>query len=212
LALIIDTMPHLTTHSTGLAIRLAFIIHIDCSPVNSGVRFLFLWKGKVPMKNILLAITIILSPLFYGIAFGCNCPTIGGTSEQLKAARLEDFERAAAIFTGEVIVLEENLVKFKVEKIWKGDSVDEISMTIRQGRYNGKAVRTSCDYHFKLGEKYLVYAYFINDELNTGACSRTTPLKQVERAEEEMKGLVEIKLPEIRGIKSAFWLMLIGEI
>jgi len=30
----------ITTHSTGLAIRLDFIINVDCSPVNSSVRFL----------------------------------------------------------------------------------------------------------------------------------------------------------------------------
>jgi hypothetical protein len=154
------------------------------------------------MRKILFAIAIILSPLFYSSAFGCSCPTIGATSEQLKGARLKDVERAVAVFSGEVIELEENKVKFKVDKIWKGDSVDEITMTIQQGKYNGKSVRTSCDYHFELGEKYLVYAYQINDELNTGACSRTTPLKQVERVEEEMKRLDEIKLPEIRKKKS----------
>jgi hypothetical protein len=31
-------MGSITTHSTGLAIRLSVRLHLDCSPVNSGVR------------------------------------------------------------------------------------------------------------------------------------------------------------------------------
>jgi hypothetical protein len=33
---------NLTTHSTGLAFSLPFILHIDCSPVNSSVGWLFM--------------------------------------------------------------------------------------------------------------------------------------------------------------------------
>jgi hypothetical protein len=150
------------------------------------------------MKKLILALTIILSPLFYSSAFGCSCPTIGTTLEHEKAARLKDFNSAAAIFTGEVVELEENKVKFKVEKIWKGESVDEIVMVIQLKKDDGRYVRTSCDYYYELGEKLLVYAYGTNEELTTYQCTRTTPFKNTERLEQEIKGLNEIKLPESR--------------
>lgn len=150
------------------------------------------------MKKIFLTVTIILLPLFYSNAFGCNCPTIGGTSEQIKASRFKDFEKAAAIFTGEVIELEGNKVKFKVEKIWKGEVVDEIVIVIRLKKDDGRYVRTSCDYYYELGEKYLVYAYGTAEELTTYQCSRTTRFKNTELVEQEIKGLNEIKSPEIR--------------
>jgi hypothetical protein len=154
------------------------------------------------MKKILLAVTIILSPLFYNNAFGCVCPTIGASSEQEKASRLKDFKSAAAIFTGEVIELEENKVKFKVEKIWKGESVDEIIMVIQLKKDDGRYVRTSCDYYYELGKKYLVYAYDNQGELTTYQCTRTIAFKHIEIVEQEIKGLDEIKLPEIRNTKS----------
>ncbi|MDQ3713618.1 MAG: hypothetical protein M3388_15535 [Acidobacteriota bacterium] len=153
------------------------------------------------MKKLILAVTIILSPLFYNTALGCSCPTIGATSEQIRAARLEDFNSAVAIFSGEVVELEENKVKFKVEKIWKGDLDDEIVMVIQLKKDNGKYVRTSCDYYYELGEKYLVYAYGTSDELTTYQCTRTTTFKNVELVEQEIKGLNEIRLPDVRNIK-----------
>lgn len=153
------------------------------------------------MKKLILAITIILSPLFYSAAFGCSCPTIGVTPEQEKISRLNDFNSAVAVFSGEVIELEENRVKFKVDRIWKGESVDEIVMTIQLKKDDGSYVRTSCDYYYELGEKLLIYAYGTVNKLTTYQCTRTTSFKNVERAEQEIKGLNEIKLPDTRNIK-----------
>ena len=160
--------------------------------------------GKIRVKNLILTVTIILSPLFYNTAFGCSCPTVGTmnpTFGQIESARLKDFESAVAIFSGEVIELEPNKATFKVEKIWKGDLIDEIVMVIQLKKDNGIYVRTSCDYHYVLGEKYLVYAYGTSDELTTYQCTRTTSFKNMERFEEEMKGLNEIRLPDVRNIK-----------
>jgi hypothetical protein len=154
------------------------------------------------MKKIFLAVILILSPLFYSNALACSCPTIGTTSEQAKAARLKDFKSAAAFFTGEVIELEENKVKFKIDKIWKGESVDEILMVIQLKKDDGRYVRTSCDYYYELNEKYLVYAYGTSEELTTYECTRTTRFKNTELIEQEIKGLDEIKLPEVRKKKS----------
>lgn len=153
------------------------------------------------MKKFVLAMIIILSPLFYKNAFGCSCPTIGGTTEQLNAARVNDFNDAATIFSGEVIELEENKVKFKVDKIWKGELVDEVVMVIQLKKDDGRYVRTSCDYYYQIGENLLIYAYGNMDELTTYQCTRTTSFANKERVEQELKGLNEIKLPSIRNTK-----------
>jgi hypothetical protein len=86
-----------------------------------------------------------------------------------------------------VISLDLLTVRFRVEKIWKGDEAKEIRM-LTGTKYNGDGTytMTSCDYPFRLGKKYLLYAYGPSEKLITGACSRTSPL---EYAEAEMKGL-----------------------
>lgn len=164
------------------------------------------------MKNFVWLAIMIFSPVFCTATFACSCPTIGQTSEQMKIGRLRDFNGAAAIFTGEVIGLEENKVKFKVERIWKGDFVDEIVMVIQLKKDDGRYVRTSCDYYYELGEKLLVYAYGNSEELTTYQCTRTTPFKNTKLVEQEIKGLNEIKLPEIRRKKSKQLPQLKGQI
>jgi hypothetical protein len=162
------------------------------------------------MKRFILAVAIILSPLLYNNSLGCGCPSLSNpTLEEIRAARFKAFDSATIVFSGKVIELEPNKVKFQVEKIWKGDSVDEIVMVIQEKKDNGNYVMTSCDYRFKSGEEYLVYAYGAPNELRTHACSRTTLLKN---AEQEMKGLDEIELPEVRDIKSELSPQLKGEI
>ncbi len=151
------------------------------------------------MKKIFLAMTMLLSPLFYSTAVGCICPTVGTTTQQEK--RLKDFNSAVAVFSGEVIELEENRVKFKVDKLWKGQLVDEIIMVIQLKKDDGGYVRTSCDYYYEIGEKLLIYAYGTKNELTTYQCTRTTSFKNAERAEQEIKGLNEIKLPNLRNDK-----------
>lgn len=152
------------------------------------------------MKRIALVVAMIFSPLLSSAAPGCVCLYQPDPSaEEIRVARLKAFDGATKVFSGKVLELSQNRVKFKVEKIWKGDSVDEIAMVIHEKDGNGAYVMTSCDYSFKSGERYLVYAYGPPDELSTYVCSRTTLLKH---ADQEMQGLDEIKLPELRNTES----------
>ena len=67
---------------------------------------------------------------------------------------------------GKVSFVAEVLVKFVVEKSWKGAKNKEfIIRTSEEG----------CGYKFTLGEKYLVYAYG-KDILATSGCTRTRSL------------------------------------
>lgn len=126
-------------------------------------------------------------------ALGCVCFGMPEkpTPEQARARLVKDFHEAFAVFSGEVIALDRFKVKFKVDKLWKGDFGDEIIMsTGAKDNGDGTYTTSSCDYHFKLGEKYLVYAYGVSvEEMQAHVCTRTSTLNYVEQ---EMKELDEV--------------------
>ncbi|MDN4606954.1 hypothetical protein [Sporosarcina highlanderae] len=94
-------------------------------------------------------------------------------------------EKANAVFTGEVVEIEEKRklfggfigkkVQFKVDKAWKG--IDESEIVISTGQSDG-----DCGFSFVKGQKYLVYASVSsmyeenNYSLSTTICHRTTEL------------------------------------
>lgn len=70
------------------------------------------------------------------------------------------FEKATSVFTGEVVSVDLLKVKFKVDKIWKGEEANEITMlTLNKLYTDGTLTVSSCNYRFDKGVKYLIYAY-----------------------------------------------------
>ncbi len=94
--------------------------------------------------------------------------------------------------SGNAIEFEMLMVKLKVEKVWKGEASSEIFLATEMVRYTGGRSMSSCDYGFKEGEIYLVYAVEKEEVLQTHACTRTRPLS---RAEEDLQILGEGKDP-----------------
>jgi len=143
------------------------------------------------MMNFTLLGAAFLLLLSFDVAFGCVCVHAENpTPESVRAARQKEFDKATVVFSGEVIKSGRFKVEFKVDKIWKGDSVNHITMltgTIDNG--DGTHTSSSCDFSFKLGEKYLIYAYGEFNELKTHECSRSSLLKN---AVEEAEGLEKI--------------------
>ncbi len=144
------------------------------------------------MKKILTLLFVIAFPfLTFDHALGCGCGGDPLTSdEERRAALVRDFTLASAVFSGEVVELDTFKVKFKVDKLWKGEPAKEITMltgTIKvdEGLYRS----SSCDYRFQKDKKYLVYAYGAFDELKTHVCSR---IKLIVYAEQEMEQLDDI--------------------
>ena len=102
----------------------------------------------------------------------CSCVTGGPMPAGLNEKERVEFQREAtrkqvsevlgrsyAIFSGEVITIEGDRAKFKLEELWKGDLPQEFSMA--SGGYrlpDGSMTITSCDYTFTAGRKYLVFA------------------------------------------------------
>jgi hypothetical protein len=150
-------------------------------------------RGTRVMKLSILSAVILIS-ISAGKAFGCVCVLDPNpTPEKIRADRLKAFENASAVFTGEVVSLDLITVKFKVNKIWKGEASPEISMlTGARDNGDGTFTVTSCDYSFTKDQRYLVYAYGPPGEMKTHQCSRTALIKY---ADQEMQGLDEIIAP-----------------
>jgi hypothetical protein len=154
--------------------------------------FLLLLIGGAKLMKLAILGAVILISISAGDAFACVCSLDPNpTPEKIKADRLKAFDNASAVFTGEVVFRDMLTVKFKVNKIWKGEASDEIAMlTGTKENGDGTFTSSSCDYNFSKGQKYLVYAYGLPGEMKTHACSRTASIKY---AEKEMQGLDEIR-------------------
>jgi hypothetical protein len=144
---------------------------------------------KLQFAIAVLSLTLIFSHN----ALGCVCifspePL---APEQVRAARVKDFNDALAVFSGEVITIDTFKVKFKINDLWKGDLDDQITMlTGTEKNDDGTFTSTDCDYEFEPGRKYLVYAYGpALDKLQAHKCTRTMLLKE---AGQEIEGLDEI--------------------
>lgn len=85
------------------------------------------------------------------------------------------------IETGKHVDYETKTVKFQVERWWKGKATTEVFLVTDETKNpDGTGTGSSCDYHFKEGETYLVYAYGKENELRTHACTRTRLLNKTE--------------------------------
>ena len=100
-------------------------------------------------------------------------------------------KKSAAVFAGEVFDIKKGSnfseVRFRVERSWKGVVLEEISVL--------EADNTAESPHFRLGERYLVFAGIENGTLITGNCSRT---KKIEYAEGDLQQLGEGKSPKAK--------------
>ena len=114
--------------------------------------------------------------------YACECEGRGSPRKELRKAR--------AVFTGEivqVVPIEQGtryLIKFKVEKFWKGAGGEFITVTSPGGL---------CGIPFSVGEGWLVYAY--GKELWTDNCRRT---KKVGNASEDLRALGRGRRPKIK--------------
>jgi hypothetical protein len=90
---------------------------------------------------------------------------------------------------GEILV-----IKFSVERWWKGSGEGEVFLHTGVSRWPGGYTRIFSEgFNFTVGEKYLVYASGDVDNLTTTSCERTTKL---ENADHDLKALGEGRLPK----------------
>jgi hypothetical protein len=152
-----------------------------------------------------------LSILFFSIfffsnvspAFACLCDGTPTVTEELKGATaifsgkyvggeyrkgiVNEFRRMEEEIDGKKIEYEVLVLRFQVEKWWKGNLSNEVILVTDQTKASdGTTSVGDCGLGFEKGKRYLIYAYGKEDELGTDACTRTKKLK---RAKEDLKQL-----------------------
>jgi len=94
-------------------------------------------------------------------------------------------KNSTAVFSGEVVEIRSGVnflqAQFRVEHSWKGVKAEQVSVFTEN---------TAESPHYRVGEKYLVFAGIREGKLFTGNCSRT---KRLEYADEDLKQLGEGK-------------------
>jgi hypothetical protein len=134
-------------------------------------------------------------------SFAMECRPRRSVSEQLR--------HSTAVFSGKAVAEEYRpivtpqpgwpeaseilVIKFSVQRWWKGSGEGEVFLYTGVLRRPGGFVIVGEDFRFKVGEQYLVYAFGDVDKLTTTSCERTTEL---EKAAEDLKVLGEGRLPE----------------
>ena len=96
-------------------------------------------------------------------------------------------KKSTAVFSGEVLEIRSNVnvlqARFRVERSWKGVETEEVYV-LTDGTVESP--------HYRVGEKYLVFAGTRDGKLFTGSCSRT---KRLEYAEGDLQQLGQGQLP-----------------
>ena len=94
-------------------------------------------------------------------------------------------KRSTAVFSGEVLETKSGInflqARFRVERSWKGVEAAEV-LVITDGSAESP--------HYRVGEKYLVFAGIRDGKFFTGICSRT---KKLEYADADLQQLGEGK-------------------
>jgi hypothetical protein len=115
-----------------------------------------------------------------GSALACVCSAESRklTGAEINAAIAKEFNESAMVFSGEVIVQDTYEVKFKVITVWKGEHLQEITMSTGAEKISKEHYRvSSCDYGFRIAETYLVYARLTADGRPVARyCTRTNTL------------------------------------
>lgn len=119
-------------------------------------------------KFIISAAIVVFSLLGASDVSACSClmDNIQSTGKKVNAA----YKQATAVFYGKVTEVnrqeETVIVKFKVEKSWKGLNTGEVIVRTAENS-------AMCGFNFEVGGNYLVYTGGAVDNLQTNICTRT---------------------------------------
>jgi len=147
-------------------------------------------------------VLVLLVPAAPAAACACvaNPPPSSLSPEAEAAWQLEtlrrnvatEFDRAAAVFSGEVLADNVGTVRFKLARAWKGDLPAEFDMdTGYRENADGSVSFNSCDYLFKVGSTYVVFAFGKSIRtMKASSCTQTSELPRAGRTVEALDALV----------------------
>jgi hypothetical protein len=161
----------------------------------------------IQIKQILITIFVICLSLNAAEVSACMCANLSPkeaieNSTTVFSGKVVGFEYRKGIPNenmdllarekGEKVEYETMVVKIQVERWWKGNVSSEVFLITNTVRTANSASMPGCDFNFKEGETYLIYAMGEKDELKTNACMRT---RKLAAAEEDLSALGEGKEP-----------------
>src|SRR5688572_26686954 len=141
---------------------------------------------------------VVMSLTLLGLAFvvteveACACVTGPGAPAGLSREEQSEHNRksyrehvrkqfgeAYAIFSAEAIAVGRDTVTFRLDDVWKGELPRELSMAAAPDpNVYPTASISSCDYVFKAGTRYLIFAYGSSvATMKTEPCTPTGELK-----------------------------------
>lgn len=117
--------------------------------------------------------------------FGCVCAGTPSVAEEFKSSSTvfsgklvateyrkgipDEFRRIQEETEGKKVDYEVLVLKFQVERRWKGSPTTKVIILTGQSREpDGSYTVSDCDFQFEVGKNYLVYAYGAENELRTG--------------------------------------------
>ncbi len=108
----------------------------------------------------------------------------------------DPYKISKAVFFGQLAEiaqkdnLSRRLLKFKVERYWKGPEEERLSVVT--------TAVAPCGYNFRVGEKYLIYAGEEKGQLETAPCR----ILHVDSAERDLQKLGKGKVPKQNSVSS----------
>jgi hypothetical protein len=144
------------------------------------------------MKHVAFALssTILLLLLSESTA-ACWCRR--DPAEKLASAVAKELTHSFIVFSGEAIERNKSGLKFRVERVWKGNATNEIIFSSNiyadRGPDGREVFIDSCALLFEVGKKYLVYADREGNELFVSKCSRAKLLESAQRDLNELNRL-----------------------
>jgi len=106
------------------------------------------------------------------------------------------YDDAVAVFVGRVIKSDGYGISFVVDEVWKGDLRERVDLQ-RSSRPSRPdlVVVTSCDYVFRDGYTYVVFAYGTTSAMWSQKCTPTAELSDAADAVERLKTIASSKRP-----------------
>jgi hypothetical protein len=153
-----------------------------------------------------LALAFVATVGNWSIAEACDCPVRPPPTPDLtpeaaaawerKALQLdvtEEFRRAVAVFSGDIVKTDIFRVRFKVDRVWKGKLPPDFLMRTGARRAaDGSVTTTSCDYYFPRSGKFFVFAFGSSIRtMRATSCTHTSDLRYAQPTMDVLNAIVQ---------------------
>jgi hypothetical protein len=142
--------------------------------------------NRVIVLGITFSLIVLNTPIRAVRRCGCGAIPADYHARWVKT----EFDRAVAVFSGEVV--KENIVTatFKIAHVWKGKLGPEVTLSTGAQVTNGIATVSTCDWTYEKGRRYLIFTY--GTSLADMKASQCTPTIELEHADRTLAVLREI--------------------